>query len=524
MSEIRPTNRTPLTHARLAQLRREHDRCEREEGEEAADQQLWTALEDLGVPDEQIEQEFARVLQAPDEQEEEHAFTEEVSAPCAEGAGVTIDDFVAYMPQHVYIFTPCREVWPAASVNARLKKMPVLTKTGKPKKDEDGKPAMMPASTWLDQNKPVECMTWAPGFPTLIKDRLVVDGGWIERRDVTCFNHYRPPRIQLGDATKAGPWLEHIRKIYSDDADHILAWLAHRVQRPGEKINHALVLGGAQGIGKDTLLEPVRQAVGPWNFRDVVPANIMGRFNSYTKAVILRVNEARDLGDAERVNRFTFYDHTKIYTAAPPETLRVDEKHLREYYVFNVLGFLITTNHKTDGIYLPADDRRHYVAWSNFTKEDFAPDYWNTLWGWYYAGGFEHVAAYLAELDISGFDSKAPPPKTPAWWDIVSANSAPEDAELTDVIERLGNPNAVTLKQLVVAAKGEAAEWLMDRKNRRAIPHRLERRGYVAVKNPDAKDGLWKINGERQVVYAKANLSPKKALEAVRKLLGKQGA
>ena len=29
-------------------------------------------------------------------------------------------------------------------------------------------------------------------------------------------------------------------------------------------------------------------------------------------------------------------------------------------------------------------------------------------------GGFEHVAAYLGELDISGFDPKAPPPKTPA--------------------------------------------------------------------------------------------------------------
>ena len=83
--------------------------------------------------------------------------------------------------------------------------------------------------------------------------------------------------------------------------------------------------------------------------------------------------------------------------------LRVDEKNLREYYVFNVLGFIITTNHKTDGIYLPADDRRHYVAWSNHTKEDFSPRYWQELWGWYYTGGFEHVAAYLTELDISDF-------------------------------------------------------------------------------------------------------------------------
>ena len=229
-------------------------------------------------------------------------FTEEISEPCSEGAGVTIDDFVAYMPMHSYIFTPCREMWAAMSVNARIPPVPVLGKNGKPKR-KDGKIVTVRVTRWLDQNRPVEQMTWCPGLPMLIRDRLVVDGGWIERPEVTCFNHYRPPRIVPGDATEAGPWLEHMRKIYPDDAAHIIAWLAHRVQRPGEKINHALVLGGAQGIGKDTLLEPIKHAVGPWNFKDVIPANLMGRFNSFTKAVILRVSEARDLGDAERVNR-----------------------------------------------------------------------------------------------------------------------------------------------------------------------------------------------------------------------------
>jgi hypothetical protein len=192
----------------------------------------------------------------------------------------------------------------------------------------------------------------------------------------------------------------------------------------------------------------------------------------------------------------------------------VDEKNLREYYVFNVLGFLITTNHKTDGIYLPADDRRHYVAWSNFKKEDFAKEYWNELWGWYDgADGYGHVAAYLSELDTSGFDPKAPPPKTPAFWDIVNASSAPEDAELADLIDKLGNPDALTIKQLIATAMGAPAEWLTERKNRRAIPHRLERCGYVSVRNPHAKDGLWKLKGERQVIYVKAILSPAEAIK-----------
>jgi len=288
------------------------------------------------------------------------------------------------------------------------------------------------------------------------------------------------------------------------------------VQRPEEKINHALVLGGAQGIGKDTLLEPVKHAVGPWNFQDIIPSQLLGRFNAFAKAVVLRINESHDQGDAERINRFNLYERIKLYSANPPDVLRIDEKHLREYYVFNVLGLLITTNHKTDGIYLPADDRRHFVAWSNFTKEDFTPEYWNGLWGWYFAGGFAHVAAYLGGLDLSGFDPKAPPSKTAAWFDIVSACSAPEDAELADVIDTLGNPDVLTVKQLTAAAQGAFAEWIMDRKNRRVIPHRLERCGFVAVRNPEAKDGLWKLIGVRQVIYAKASLAPAEAIKAAR--------
>ena len=445
-------------------------------------------------------------------------FTEEVVAPETEGSGVAIEDFVAYMPMHAYFFTPCRELWPGSSINARLPRKPLLDQHGRPILNAKGESTTISPAQWLDRNKPVEQTTWCPGMPMLIRNRLVVLGGWIVRPDVTCFNQYRPPRLKLGKASKATPWLKHVERVYdAQDAAHSINWLAHRVQRPGEKINHALVLGGAQGIGKDTLLEPVKYAVGPWNFHDVSPGHLLGTFTGFLKSVILRVSEARDLGE---VNRFKFYDHTKVFIVAPPDVLRVNEKHLREYYVFNCLGFLVTTNHKTDGIYLPADDRRHYVAWSQRTKEEFTPDYWNKLWGWYAAGGIGHVGAYLHEHDLSSFDAKAPPPKTQAFWDIVHANSAPEDAELADVLDALKNPDAVTLGQLIAQASGtDAADWLMDRKNRRAIPHKMERCGYVSVRNPDdIHDGQWRVQGKRQTIYAKASLSPHEQMNAVKKL------
>jgi hypothetical protein len=141
------------------------------------------------------------------------------------------------------------------------------------------------------------------------------------------------------------------------------------------------------------------------------------------------------------------------------------------------------------------------------------------MWHWYMKeGGFEHVAAYLANLDLSDFDPKKPPPKTEAFWTVANAHRTPEDAELADVLEGLGHPNGVTIGRLQSAAAGDFAFWLGDRKNRRNIPHRLESCGYVPVRNPDAKDGLWKIGGARQVAYAKETLAHSEQIKAVREL------
>ena len=98
---------------------------------------------------------------------------------------VTLQDFYAYLPTHQYIFTPTRQLWPAASVNAR-----VSVPKGK-------------ASELLDQTRAVEMMTWAPGFPTVIENNLFSDGGWMEHPGCHTFNLYMPPTEIEGDKAKA---------------------------------------------------------------------------------------------------------------------------------------------------------------------------------------------------------------------------------------------------------------------------------------------------------------------------------
>src|SRR5262249_50087697 len=161
----------------------------------------------------------------------------------------------------------------------------------------------------------------------------------------------------------------------------------------------------------------------------------------------------------------------------------------------------ITTNHKTRGIYLPADDRRHFVAWSDASKQDC-----DAIWNWYEAVGLRNVAAYLATLDLSGFNPKAPPPKTPAFLEMVDAGRAPEDDEFADALEKLATqvingepvlPDAVTVADIIDKSTDQNfIDWLRDRRNSRQIPYRFEETGYVTVRNNDDKrDGQWRIKG-----------------------------
>jgi hypothetical protein len=84
----------------------------------------------------------------------------------------------------------------------------------------------------------------------------------------------------------------------------------------------------------------------------------------------------------------------------------------------------------------------------------------------------------------------------------------------------MGSPSATTLIRITNEAAGDFEAWIRDRKNRRVIPHRLEKCGYVPVRNDAAKDGLWKINRTRQVIYAQSALSVRDRIQAANRLTG----
>lgn len=424
-----------------------------------------------------------------------------------------VEDFWAYLPRHTYYCTTTRDLWPGSSVSGALPPIQFGV-------DDKGNPKFIPAAQWLDKNRQAHQMTWDPGQPAIIENRIIHVDGYVSNVGYKIINRYLAPRIKPGNANDIDPWFNHLKKIYPDDYPHMLLWFAHRAQRPGEKINHAVVMGGAQGIGKDTVLEPVRYAVGTWNFTEISPVAMLGRFNPWVESVVLRVNEARDLGD---IDRYSFYDHMKPYLAAPPTVLPVDQKNQHVYPALNCIGVIFTTNELTTGMYLPTDDRRHYVAWSESVKEEFSEDYWTDLWGWYAAGGIWNVTAYLRGLDISEFLPKASPPQTEAWHQIVMANRQTNQSELSDVLDALGNPKAITIQQIVEKARFMAltdlVNTLSDPTKGRVLPKRMAECDYLPLRNPYAKDGYFLISGRRRGVYVHRNLSVRDQHAAALKLV-----
>jgi hypothetical protein len=418
----------------------------------------------------------------------------------AQSNALSRDDFIAHSPNHTYIYLPTGEVWTSEAVNSRVSPIAI-----------PGRAKPMPASRWIDRNNAVEQRTWSPGDPQIIEGRVIVEGGWTAKDRARIYNSYRPPTIipTSGDVTL---WLDLVEKTYPGDSVHIIRWCAFVVQHPGVKINHAILLGGLPGIGKDTILQPLVRAVGAWNAAEISPAEMLGTFNPFKRAVFLRISEGKDQGEH---SRYEFYERCKTLFAAPPETILINEKFVPQYYIPNCVNCAITTNHKISGIYLPADDRRHYVAWTRIVSPSVDLP---AVWRFYDSGGIEAVAGYLLRYDLGSFDPKAPPPKTEAFWEIAHSMRPSEEGDMGAIIERLGNPATLIIKDLIGEAAGDTenyfdfGQFLRTSKNARLIALQLEKNGYRPVRNPRSTQGLWLIRKHRTNIYVRSDIDDEAAL------------
>lgn len=293
----------------------------------------------------------------------------------------------------------------------------------------DGKAKRIEAATSYDENRVamggrmLAGITYAPGRNVLCEHIGQVFGNkWRDAR----------PMASGGDP---GPWLEHVQRLIPDDAErrHFLDALAFKVQNPGIKINHALLIGGAQGAGKDSMIAPLLYAIGgenKTNCTSVETTELTQPWGYFLENEVIIFNELRQ---TEAIDRRALENRLKPILAAPPELLTVQRKGAHPVQVLNQALVLAMTNFR-DAIAIPTEDRRWFVLWTDaprMAEADAA-----ALWRYFRAGGLQAGAAYLRQRDVSAFNPGATPPWTEAKSIMVSQARSLSESWLIERIQR----------------------------------------------------------------------------------------
>ncbi len=286
------------------------------------------------------------------------------------------------------------------------------------------------AATSFDENrqlkgaKSLAGITYAAGASILVaRDGLVYGNRWRNAR----------PTPVAGDVSM---WMAHVERMVPEpfEREHLLNALAHKVQFPGHKINHAILMGGNHGSGKDTLFAPFFWAIGGEAKANCSLVKNEDLNSQWGYALECEVMEIAELRQSEAKDRRALENTLKPIIAAPPELLMVNRKGLHPYYALNRV-FVIAFSNERVAISLPSEDRRWFVMWCAAPKLPEAQAV--SLWNWYqHRGGFEAVAHYLHTRDVSDWNPNAPPPLTEAKTIMVEHGMSTAESFLVDQMRR----------------------------------------------------------------------------------------
>lgn len=229
------------------------------------------------------------------------------------------------------------------------------------------------------------------GMPTVV-DRMFWPGadGVFEWEGKTMLNSYHPSGVEpcetLDEEGEAviDMFLRHLAFVVEDPREQriILDWMTFVYQNPGQRVNWALLIQGAQGTGK-SYFATVLQAIMGANVTNLDPTAIAGRFTGWAHgSLVVAVEEIRISG----TNKFEVLDRMKPFISN--STIQIEEKGRDHRTVPNFTSYLMLTNHK-DAIPLTEGDRRYCVIFGRVQSEE---QLFQEL------GGEEGAAKYFEDL------------------------------------------------------------------------------------------------------------------------------
>lgn len=339
-----------------------------------------------------------------------------------------------------YVHLPTRRIYPAQVLNNTFRKfypggrkpnaVSVLARKGRTVEGVDylpGQSDILPASP--AQNRGPRVNLWRP--PTLAK----------------------LPETPPGESEVA-PWLEVLTRVTPDTETRtlLLDYMTLLVQRPDIRPNWAIVMLGGQGIGKDSVWEPVRHAVGPFNCTTLSGDLIEQPYTGYMQhAHLAFVEEVKGLSP-KALNKL------KAMITTPPNTLTINPKFGRMFEISKSTVLVLFTN-DSEALPLEEGDRRFFVVEGRGRPDGLSDEedrrFWEEFHTWLAAGGNDAVAAFLRtrtmQTPISRFLGHAP--KTAAKQAMVEAARDPLLVWLEEEVSEGELPDLVLLAELAQRAR-----------------------------------------------------------------------
>jgi len=259
--------------------------------------------------------------------------------------------------------------------------------------------------------KVIEGLDFVPGGEEITQD----DDGYI------VLNLWQPPPWQLQSvAEKPRLFLEHLSYLFDGDQaalEHVLNWIAHLVQRPAERIDHALLITSeAKGIGKSTFGNIVRRLVGEKNARIAHSKDLKSQFDGWLAGTLyVQVDEVYESGNWELAN--------KLKSLITEPVVSVNLKYGPQMEIKNYARLIMFSNH-TAPLNLEDGDRRYFVF--NSQAQPRSDDYYDQLHREIMTTrGMNAIYSYLMCRDLTQFNPHRRPPMTKAKQEIVEVSGNP---------------------------------------------------------------------------------------------------
>lgn len=211
--------------------------------------------------------------------------------------------------------------------------------------------------------------------------------------------------------------------------DWVLRWLAYPLQRPGAKMQSALVFHGDEGTGKNLFFGTVRAIYGSYG-GIVTQSELESDFNGWaSQKLFLVANEV--------VSRMELRHQTgRLKNLVTEGEININEKMLPLRVESNHIQFVFLSN-EVQPLILGPNDRRYAVIHTPPPREK---SFYASVREEIDAGGVEGLYAYLMALDLDGFSEHAEVPTT----------------EAKTVLQELGQNSAQTF---AAAWRSESLDW-----------------------------------------------------------------